>query len=186
MTGRQAQSVSFGGRDFQVISTVIIILLMVIVAAECSIGGAPKEWIKNSTLNNDQVPIVPQNGQKQVNVTLLSQNGYTSEGKTTTVNFKVAQNNITKLVVTLQWTDDIGSNDELGLTLYYMDQKVDAEQGTSGHLQITFNGNNETGLNGSYRVDITAINCPGQVPNVPFDRDNGNSWTLSVDMTVLE
>jgi hypothetical protein len=118
---------------------------------------------------------------KTVDVQVLSKDGSTQEGTTSVVEFPVQGERVLAVMAELQWTDDIGSNDVFSLKIQKDGKEMGTEQGSSGKLQVSLdNGTVGYFLGGNYTASISAVSCPGLVGPSPLDRDNGNSWKLTV------
>jgi hypothetical protein len=107
---------------------------------------------------------------------LVGQTGHLSEGASTDIDFEVPWNTTVVLTVTLDWSDDIGDNDEFEVVLSMEGEVIDRESSTDGNIELTNNDPQE----GNYTVTITAVDCPGMVGPSPIDRDTGNDWSLEV------
>ena len=172
--------------------TAFMLVLMFIVAAGESYDPNPPDWWMETYLGiHEDEPTGPNGNGTLVKkeVQLLSEDGSTSEGATTEKTFDIEDPNTISIAVTLEWTDDIGSNDVLGLALSNESGELATDQGTSGSLAVSIDApeGSETGegaLVGGYTVSISAIDCPGMIGPLPVDRDTGNSWTLTVIVTV--
>lgn len=107
---------------------------------------------------------------------LLSRSDFTSEGSSTTIDIEVPWSNVTRLTLDLQWSDDIGTNDELELSIGLDGDELDSLSSTSGAITIKLTDPRP----GNYTITVTAVDCPGQIGPLPMDRDNGNDWDLEV------
>lgn len=117
-------------------------------------------------------------------VEALSEGGYSAEGSATDAMFTVTEGNVIGVKVLLEWTDDIGSNDLLGLTLSNETKTLGSLEGTSGSLELSYTAVEGEHLIGDHRVSVEAIDCPGMVGPLPVDRDGGNQWTLTVTIII--
>jgi hypothetical protein len=115
---------------------------------------------------------------------LVSKQGHTDEGASSDESFTIEDKGAIKIQATLQWTDDIGSNDEFSLTLKNATGEMGTDSGTSGSLTVNYDVEPGTDPMGDYTVTIVAVNCPGLVGASPIDRDTGNDWTLTVSIMV--
>jgi hypothetical protein len=172
-------------REFLFISTIIVFLLVISAISEANITGVP-QWFKEQYTKEPVANNTTPTGSRIVDVELLSNNGYTQEGTKTDINFKIEQESVLQLNITLAWIDDYGNNDEFSLSLTQENNKIDSVQGITGELKLQYNNGNDTIPKGNYTISISAINCPGLIPNSPIDRDQGNSWTVTVTMAVRE
>jgi len=120
--------------------------------------------------------------------------GSTNEGTSTSLDIDFSQMNLTTVSFTLIWTDDFGDNDEFRLDVEGPEDFSDSISGTSGSLPLNFDINKienatdegTTFGSGSWKVTVTAVNCPGLRPGpgtIPFDLDNGNTWDLKATGT---
>ena len=98
---------------------------------------------------------------------------------------------MTAITAALTWTDDVGSNDVLRLSVVHNDTEVATEEGSTGSL--TAEANAEDGgvdadglLTGTFGVRVTAVDCPGRVGISPIDLDDGNQWLVVVTVTIRE
>ena len=107
---------------------------------------------------------------------LVQRTGFTEEGSSSHVDIKIPWTDVVEIRAVLQWTDDLGSNDELGLSIELEGRELTRSSSTSGNIELT---SPET-PNGNYNMVIRALSCPGQVDPAPMDRDTGNEWSLEV------
>jgi hypothetical protein len=174
------------GNEFAIFSAIIVMMLLVIVVVEPVDMKPPDWWVKAAHKSNGTSP---QNGgnttPQRKEVEVLSKTGHTSEGSTTTIELEMKDPKAVELTVTLEWTDDIGSNDEFGLKISNETGDLESDQGTTGTLtvKVSAQGGNG-GLAGNFTISITAINCPGLVGPLPVDRDTGNDWSIAAKMVV--
>jgi hypothetical protein len=172
--------------DLVLVSMFMILTLLFIAAAEDP-RADPPDWYEISYYmpqfegdDNDTTPKV------RTEIEIESTSGQTAEGSTTAVDIEVDHEGIIGLIVQLEWTDDIGDNDELGLSMSNGTDELDSSQGTSGQLRLELSSDVEGELMGEYTITVSALDCPGMVGPIPVDRDNGNSWSLTVTMVVME
>jgi hypothetical protein len=114
---------------------------------------------------------------------VLSTSGHTSEGGTSTEVLDLDYPKVKHIEVRLSWTDDHGNNDNFKVTLLRDGTTIRSEEGDTGTITLS-EEDPEGALNGSYEVQIEALDCPGAVGGLPIDRDDGNSWDLSVTAEV--
>ena len=174
------------GNDLVLVSMFMILTLLFIAAAEDP-RADPPDWYEISyympQLQEDDNGTTPK---VRTEIELESTNGQTQEGGTTNVDIEVDHEGAIGLIVELVWTDDVGDNDELGISISNGTEELDSSQGTSGQLRLELSSDVEGGLMGDYAITISAIDCPGMVGPIPVDRDDGNSWSLTVTMVVME
>jgi hypothetical protein len=115
---------------------------------------------------------------------LVSKQGHTAEGASSDEPFTIEDKGTIEIHVTLEWTDDIGSNDVFSLTLKNATGEMGAESGNTGSLSANYDVEPGTDPIGEYTVTIDAVDCPGLVGPSPIDRDTGNDWTLTVTIMV--
>ena len=108
--------------------------------------------------------------------TLVQRTGYTDEGSSSNVDVEMPWTDIVEIRAVLQWTDDLGANDELGLSIELEGQELTRSSSTSGNIELI----SPESPNGNYTMTIRALSCPGQVGPIPMDRDTGNEWSLEV------
>jgi hypothetical protein len=178
-------------RDIQLLSVSIVILLFCSFAGEAHIlNGTPPNWYLKTYFPKAYVPPSPSNDTppdgELVTRTVLSSDGHTNEGSTSDVLFIIDQDGVQEIMVTLSWQDDLGEPDTLGLSLSFEGSKLDAQEGSSGPLELKYVTDNATDPRGEYTVSVSALDCPGVVSIFPIDRDSGNDWSLTVKMTILE
>jgi len=167
--------------DLTVVSVLIIGMLMVgFVVKE-----APSTIGQGTRTDDNGDGGEPGGGGAPQEKELVSDQGRTAEGGSSDVTFTIDDKGTTEIHVTLEWTDDIGSNDEFSLTLKNTTGELGAESGNSGSLSVNYIVEPGTGSVGDYTVTIDAVDCPGLVGASPVDRDTGNDWTLTVSITVL-
>jgi hypothetical protein len=155
------------------------VLVLLIFGGEALAGDRPISATSGTT-NNPAKPSAPQ----YENITILSQTGHTAEGATSEVTF-VINASAKWITASLEWTDDIGSNDEFGLALILDGEELANQKSTSGKVTATASMEEFTNLEGNYTITVKAINCPGMVSASPIDRDSGNDWSLSVTGSVV-
>lgn len=156
------------------------VLVLLIFGGEALAGDRATGTAHGAT-NTPTKPNTPQ----YENITILSQSGHTSEGATTEVTF-VVNASAKWITASLQWTDDIGSNDEFGLAIKLDGEELASQKSTSGKVTVTASMEEFTNLEGNYTITVAAINCPGMVSASPVDRDSGNDWGLSVTGSVVK
>jgi len=169
-------------RDDMVIMSVVMLLILGTVAAEAVSG--PSQYFRGNYPPGSTTGGAGGDGDgggggagnATVKDKVVQQDGSTSEGGTTDVDFELGFERNTGMTVTLTWTDDIGNNDELGITLQKDGKEVDSTSGTSGSIELQI----VSPESGNYTVQVSAIDCPGVVGPLPFDRDTGNTWSLEV------
>jgi len=183
MTGRNV-SVK-GGRPFRtdiIVVSLSVLIILAIFVEEDLMRPSPDWWL----LAN---PIVEPGGggpggggggtPTLVTETVVSASGHTAEGSTSDTPFEAPWAVVRWVNLTLSWTDDVGSNDELGLALQHEGQEIDSITGTTGELRLTI----KDPPGGNFTVQVSAIDCPGRITSHPFDQDNGNDWDLEVVVT---
>lgn len=155
-------------REDLVILTIITIILLLMFATDWE-GPEGLADVGDGTDTGPTVPTI-------IEEDLLSRSDYTSEGRSTPIDIEVPWSNVTQLTLDLQWTDDIGDNDEIELKIELEGDEVDSLSSTTGDISIRLT----EVLPGNYTVIVTAVNCPGQIGPFPVDRDNGNDWALEI------
>ena len=168
--------------DLTVVSILIIGMLMVgfvVKEAPSSIGQGAQDG------GNADGGGGPGGGGAPQEKELVSDQGHTAEGASSDVTFTIEDEGTTEIHVTLEWTDDIGNNDEFSLTLKNATGELGSESGNSGSLSVNYVVEPATGPVGDYTVAIDAVDCPGLVGPSPIDRDTGNDWTLTVSITFV-
>jgi hypothetical protein len=118
-------------------------------------------------------------------VDVLSVPGTTNEGQTSTEGFTLDYDYVYQISVSLTWTDDYGNNDRFRVTLYLEGNALGSAEGDSGAASFTVTDNEEPVLNGTFSLEIEAVDCPGRAGGaIPVDLDSGNTWELFVDARV--
>jgi hypothetical protein len=167
--------------DMLVVSMVVLLILGIWASAD--LPREPPEWFQYSYRLPEEFEYPeepPSDTEPEIREeSVLADSGYLTEGATTEIVFEITYEKLIELQITLQWTDDIGSNDEFELSIAYEDESPEGNSGTSGSIEITIRG----GSPGNYTATITAVDCPGIVGPFPVDRDNGNDWELEVTAT---
>lgn len=167
--------------DLTLVSLVAVVALLSTVAADALIVPPPQP--PGASAAGPPAPVQAPT-QTVIEQKVLA-NGHTDEGATTTENIGVPPNfTFMAVSVNLSWSDDYGSNDDFRIVLKVNGTVVDSAEGTSGTLSVGTDPGGGAPLSGSISVDITAVNCPGLVPGLPFDRDGGNDWRLEAVFTV--
>jgi hypothetical protein len=169
--------------DFKIAIVYIILFVILVLVVEAvfydpsaAAGGDEDEETTPTDEEEEPVFIFSQ-------TEVLSTTGQTSEGGTSTEAFDLDYPKVERIEVCLSWTDDYGNNDNFMVTLLKDGSAVRSEEGDTG--AITLNVEDPEGaLNGSFEVQIEALDCPGAVGGLPIDRDNGNSWELLVTAEV--
>jgi len=185
MAASEKERLFIAHMDLKVVSLVMGLLVIFFVTFETTDMSVPKWFVSSVPTNDDNGADPGTNGTAEpVTIEVLSQDGQTSEGASSTVNVDVEQPGLLKLTVVLTWTDDIGSNDELGLSVSNATGELDTTEGTSGSLELVLSAPDGEHLLGPFEVKVSAINCPGRVGPLPVDMDNGNSWSLKVTALV--
>lgn len=167
-----------------VLSSVIGLLALAFVA-----GGniyIEAEKADNPSWNAPVTP--PEANFKYEEKELLSIEGWTDEGTTSDQGLGTLPENVTTVRAVLTWTDDIGSNDVLGLAITLNGTELGSAEGSNGNFELELSGNDtETGdevVSGELGAGVTAVRCPGRVGPLPRDLDDGNGWALKVYVTV--
>lgn len=164
--------------DLTVVSILIIGMLVIALVAQRS----PPSIGQGAQTTDDGGGGGQGGGGTPQEVELVSDQGHTAEGTSSDETFTVEDKGTLEIHVTLEWTDDIGSNDEFSLTLKNASGELGAESGNSGSLSVNYIVEPGTGPVGDYTVTIEAVDCPGLVGPSPIDRDTGNDWTLTVSI----
>ena len=173
------------GNDLVLVSIFMILTLLFIAAAEDP-KADPPDWFTISYYHPDLEQDDDNDTKVRTEIEIESMNGQTTEGQTTDVDIVIDHEGVIGLVILLEWTDDLGDNDEIGLSISNGTGEEDSTQGTSGHLSLELSSDLEGGLMGDHTITISAIDCPGLVGPIPMDRDVGNTWSLTVTMVVME
>lgn len=139
--------------------------------------------------------------------------GGTNEGDASVEAVQVETRNLTRLVFTLQWTDNLGDPDTFNLTVTGPDGATRSAEGDSGTLSVSFDnlgvapetirvtGRDQGaveqrvgqdfssfGGTGGYNVTVTLVDAGDQgvpVAGVPVQQDGANDWALVVEGTVF-
>jgi hypothetical protein len=171
--------------DLVMVSTVMLLLLIFAVGAE---DPGLESRLPDITDGGDQGPQDGEDNKTKstFEVEILSISEFTAEGGSTDVDMDFEQENALEINIVLEWSDDIGSNDEFKLTLSNSSGEVDSDQGSSGSLSIRYSPGSGMSLVDKYTITVEAVDCPGIVGIVPVDRDGGNDWTLTTTAVVEE
>jgi len=164
--------------------TVVSILLIGMLVVSLAVKGAPPSIGQGSQSGTSGGQDGPSGGGTPEKKELVSKPGHTAEGASSDEPFTIEDKGTIKIQVTLEWTDDIGSNDEFSLTLKNATGEMGSESGNSGSLSVNYDVEPGTDPMGDYTVSIEAVDCPGLVGASPIDRDTGNDWTLTVTIMV--
>jgi hypothetical protein len=166
-------------RDLVILFSAVIIIFLILVSVDF-IGGPPDWWTgrygqKPSDTETGITPdIEGEDSFTIVEETLLDISDTTQEGSSTNLEMTVLENT-TSISLSLTWTDDLGSNDELELNVEFEGLTQQTMSSTSGSIVLSLTEPQA----GAYSVTVSALDCPGNVGISPVDRDNGNDWTLS-------
>jgi hypothetical protein len=166
-------------RSFREDTAVLVATMLILFSFYLfDITNGPSEFYKNSADVPGQEDLSDLTEPELVLVedTLVQRTGYTDEGSSTHVDIEMPWTDMVEIRAVLQWTDDLGSNDELGLSIELEGRELTTSSSTSGNIDLT---SLET-PNGNYTMTIRALSCPGQVDPAPVDRDTGNEWSLEV------
>jgi hypothetical protein len=109
---------------------------------------------------------------------LCALSGHTDEDSSTNVDFVIEGSNIVGVLVVLEWTDDIGNNDQFTLTVLIGGQERAAVSGATGRLELEINDTPA----GDHSIVVEATKCPGLFGRrlTKLDLDRGNDWALTV------
>jgi len=159
-----------------IISAILVAIMLLIIGISIFIGQNSdilpwKKEERNENQKNEEDFKVFSN--------LLGLDGYTSEGSTFSDTIELDIHILLWVSFSLHWDDDFGSNDEFSFAVSYGNF---SDQGTSSSGEISFKFSpNATMKEASWKLEVTAINCPGTFVDLTFDRDNGNDWTILVE-----
>jgi hypothetical protein len=166
--------------DLNLISVVVITAIVATtVAHECLLAtvGTPPSLITPATSGTiSPSPSPSPSGPREP--LSLAFSGYTAEGQTDELSAGVIPANATVINATFYWTDDYGNNDDFRLELLVNGTVVGEDEGTTGMLSVSAGGS----PNATLSALITAVRCPGVVASSPVDRDNGNSWHMTIEI----
>jgi len=165
--------------DLRLTVIYVACLVLLIFGGEALAGNRAVAGTQNPTTPGPGHP----GGTQFENRTILTLGGTTSEGQTTPVEFAI-NTSAAWITATLEWTDDIGSNDDFGITLKMGSNELASDHSTSGKASVTVRAEESGNLTGAFTIEVKAINCPGMVAGSPIDRDSGNSWGLTVEGSV--
>jgi len=182
---RRVPSLPYVKKDLQVVSWFIVLVLLLIAGIEAQPREAP-EWTDSQFKPKDgQGPEGPGPQEPQLTVTeALSSSGYTAEGQASEEAFALEYAVVAEVQVVLEWTDDYGNNDEFQVTLLWEGTEVGSSSGSTGKITLGAVPSEDGELIGNFTVRIEAVRCPGLIGPTPIDRDQGNDWTLKVEVTV--
>jgi hypothetical protein len=169
--------------DFKTVTIATSLMIFMVIGVEACTGPAPQWYIED--LESELQNLADQNetvGTEKVSLT--SEDGRTVEGGSSEVQLDMGTYVVFEIDVRLAWTDDFGDNDEFGLSLLHDGDVVDETSGSSGTLEISYSTGTEAVPPGNYSVEVAALDCPGVVGMFPVDRDDGNDWSLDVDIVV--
>ena len=161
--------------------TLFMLFLIVLIAVMEGYQGPVPEPLPDTEPTDEDVPDL-----NMTTIDVVSISGHSPEGGTTDETFTLDQALVTKIEIELTWSDDIGDNDELRVTVLHEGEEVGSESSTNGRITITLVDEQDGGLGGNYTVEVTAVDCPGLVGPSPVNRDNGNTWDLVVRATVSQ
>ena len=167
--------------DLKVISVFMVVVIILNAAYHATNEVTPEMYAKpeeedEENGGNETAPII-------IDIEVLSTNGQTSEGQTSTETFDLVYTMVTQVEIGLVWTDDYGNNDEFRVVLEWEGEEIDSDSSTSGNIYLRVTDEPDGGLIGNFTVRIEAVNCPGIIG--PFI-DNGNTWQLVVNAKVSE
>lgn len=169
-------------KDLQMVILYVVLVIMFISLLEARYYGQEEQ---DTTPGGGDGVGAPED-LVMVDIDVMARDGFTQEGGSTEEGFRLDYRAVTSVDVEVTWTDDIGSNDLLRLTLRHEGEDVGTDEGTSGSLTVSIGDTVDGALFGNYTVLIEAVDCPGMVGPLPVDRDTGNSWDLRVRATVSE
>lgn len=140
--------------------------------------------------------------------------GSTQEGETTSAAVAVDRANVTKAEFVLEWTDDLGSPDELNLTVTSPSGLTRSATGSNGRVTVAFDGlavvppemrlsgRSEQDVRdgqlpryasqaavGDWVIEVTVVSAGDQtapVGGVVIQADPGNEWTVTPRLAVYE
>lgn len=167
--------------DILMPSGMALLFIAVILIGDLAIDAD----IRSNEDSFDPAPVGPEYTHIEQEVIVLD--GWTDEGGTSDLDLGDLPANVTAVTAVLTWTDDVGSNDVLRLSVVHNDTEVATEEGATGGLtaETTAEGADET-LTGAFGVRIVAVSCPGRVGISPIDLDDGNRWQVRVSVTIRE
>jgi hypothetical protein len=166
--------------DMRLTFSYLVLAMMVIFALEGLPHEIPEDLLGSEPPTAPEPPALP----VLITIDVLSESGYTAEGSTSEVSFALDYTNVTRVTVDVTWSDDIGDNDVLRAYLVWEGDEVASDESDTGSIGLEITDEPDGMYTGNFSVQIEAISCPGIVTPVPIDRDNGNSWELSVEAVV--
>jgi hypothetical protein len=167
------------------VSGLMILVLMIVVVGEGP-GQTPPDWYLEDIEagqdgdgdGNDNVTMV------RKEIELFTDEGWTGEGAAAGKSFDIEDEDAIGLIVEVHWVDDVGDNDEMGLSLENESGQLVMDQGTSGSLRIEYEVQEGEALAGEFAYMVHAIDCPGRIGTIPIDMDDGNDWTVTVTLVI--
>lgn len=172
--------------DSLIMLTVMIVLLLIFISS--SVVREPHDIYYRRYENykfKEEQGIYPNQVEEEYVLTeefLFDEGGSTQEGSSSTVPFEITWGGCPELSAALSWQDDYGNNDHFQMVLEFEGQEKLRSSSTSGSLEILI----ANPLKGNYTLEISALDCPGEV-DTPFqDRDNGNQWHCTVKVVRRE
>jgi hypothetical protein len=166
--------------DLNLISVIIVVAVIATTVAHLGLVGTvgiPASVLppaQSGTISPSPSP-TPSGPREPVS---LPFSGYTPEGQTTEVVAGLIPANATVINATFYWTDDYGNNDDFRVELLVNGTVAGEDEGTTGMLSVSAGGS----PNATLSALITAVRCPGVVASSPVDRDNGNSWHMTIEI----
>jgi len=167
---------------------VIVIILVFVIEWDNAVAFSRELEIRERELSESEGMLKL----AESSFSLPTVSGHTGEGASSAESVNVADMNITRIQFRLEWSDDIGSNDQFSLQVEGPAGQSDNGDDSSGSIVLEIEisdmasatGATDNGT-GDWQVTISAVDCPGLMPRLP-DRDSGNDWVLSVEFHYYE
>ncbi len=169
-------------QDFLVLGVLLMVALVASAAVEYSLPVATA----TSQGHGPERPVPPFEQWPIVQQPVTTENGQTAEGASTDILVELDDPNSVGMIATLTWTDDIGSNDELSLSIAFEGGAASTQSSTSGNVALNASGDSLTPMAGNWTCTVSVVRAPGLISILPIDRDNGNAWSLQIDALVRQ
>ncbi len=170
-------------RDRSICATYVVVLLTLCLLIMVMVPWKNESMVASDPAFRDVGEQTPQGPSTRMETKdILSENGQTSEGSTTSKDFEVPAN-MTSMVLTFTWTDDSGSNDRFYVAIHIEDNVMRSAESDSGYIELYDEWDVPITAH-NLSVHITAVICPGTITNSPLDLDDGNDWSLTISAEV--
>ena len=158
--------------DMVLLMSASVVLILVFTLSDV-FGPGPPHAANVAALTPPSEP-----GYRYEEVELAALSGHTDEGSSTNVDFTIEGSNIVGVLIVLEWTDDIGNNDQFTMTVIIGGQERATVSGATGRLELELNDTPA----GDHSVVVEATKCPGLFGRrlTKLDLDRGNDWALTV------